>query len=389
MHATNSVAGPFAAEMMAEYGADVIWLENNIFPDYQRAGTGTTAEQDRRNQRTISVDIPSPGGKEIFLRLLKNIDIFIECSKFGQYDKWGLTDEVMWQQNPRLIIAHITGFGQYGDPGHIRRPSYDPIAQAFGCYMGFNGFPDRIPIPAAPVVADYLTGMYTAFAAMAALHRVQQTGIGESIDSAQYEIVMRCQAGYAIKYFETGELPNRAGDRSFSFCGYGNYTCKDGVQVFLLTVGPGIYPKSVEFFGLNGLYEGKKMPQYCAFDAPEAEEYEAAVEKYVSEHTAEEAEREMLKAGIPCSRLLTYETAKDNPHYIAREVFTSWKSFSGRELTGINVFPKLKNNPGQIWRPCPSIGMDNEDILKDIGYSVEEIAEFYEANAIGKGPLNI
>ncbi len=370
--------------MMADFGADVIWLENKLFHDYQRDGKGTTAEQDRRNQRNISLDIPSPAGKKIFLRLIEQTDIFIECSKFGQYDKWGLTDEMLWQYNPKLIIAHITGFGQYGDPNYIYRPSYDPIAQAFGCYMVMNGYPDRAPVPAFPVVADYLTGMYTAFAAVAAYHRAQQTGVGESVDTAQYEIVMRCQSGFPGLYFRSGELPQAPGDRSGSFRGYGCYRCKDGELVYILTVGPGIFPKAVKFFGAEKLYEGKKIGSFCGYDDPEAEAYEVCVEKYVSEHSAVEAEAAMLKVGIPCSRLMTYATAKDNPHYIAREVFTTWETVKGEPFTGVNVFPKLKKNPGRIWRPCPAVGMDNEDILRDAGFSEEEITGFYTENAIGK-----
>jgi len=112
------------------------------------------------------LNIPSPEGREVFLKLLKEADIFIEASKGGQHKKWGLTNEVLWQTNPKLVIVHISGFGQDGDEKYIGRPTFDPIAQTFGCYMQLNGFPDRGAIPAVLYVADYITGFFAVTAAL-------------------------------------------------------------------------------------------------------------------------------------------------------------------------------------------------------------------------------
>ena len=135
INAALSVAGPFAAQLMAEWGADVLWLENVKTRDIVRNGTGYFAEAERKNERSMPLNIPTPEGKEILFKLLKETDIYIEASKGGQYDRWGLSDEVMWEANPKLVIVHISGFGQTGLPEYVRRGSYDPIAQAFGCYM--------------------------------------------------------------------------------------------------------------------------------------------------------------------------------------------------------------------------------------------------------------
>ena len=139
INAALSVAGPFAAQLMAEWGADVLWLENVKTRDIVRNGTGYFAEAERKNERSMPLNIPTPEGKEILFKLLKETDIYIEASKGGQYDRWGLSDEVMWEANPKLVIVHISGFGQTGLPEYVRRGSYDPIAQAFGCYMQYNG----------------------------------------------------------------------------------------------------------------------------------------------------------------------------------------------------------------------------------------------------------
>ena len=388
VHATQSVAGPMAAQMMADVGADVTWIENYMSPDFNRTGTQMSVHQDRRNQRAIGLNIPSPEGRKVFFDLLKNADIFIETSRGDQYKRWGLTDEVLWEQNPKLIIVHISGFGQTGVEEYVKRASYDPIAQAFGCYMYLNGFPDRPPVPAYPVPADYLTGMFAAFGAMAALHRVAQTGKGESIDCAQYETMIRCQWGFPMEYLNCGGMQKmREGSKSQVYAGYGAYQCRDGEYVYLLTLGGGICKR---LFSVLGLEMGTDIfPEGLSsvlVTSPGAPVLEAKLDEFFSSRTAAEAERELLDAGVSCSMIMNYAMAVNNPQYKAREVFVEWEEpVHHKKLKGVGVFPKFKNNPGKVWRGLPSVGMDNEDVLLDIGYTQEQIDALYQCGAIGKG----
>lgn len=134
VYSGSSIASPYGPSLMADMGADVIWIEHYKNADIQRTGTsyGYVAEQDRRNQRTISLNTYSDEGKEIFKRMIKDTDIFIEGSRGGQWERHSLGDDVLWEINPKLSIVHISGFGQYGDPEYVKRASYDPIGQAFG-----------------------------------------------------------------------------------------------------------------------------------------------------------------------------------------------------------------------------------------------------------------
>lgn len=154
VHSSQSVAGPFAADMMADMGADVIWIENAAGQDVSRIAPGMAAQLDRRNMRNIALNVNTPKGREVFLKLMADADIFVEASRPGQYGKWNLSDEVLWEHNPKLVIAHISGFGQYGDPGYVRRASYDPIAQAFSGNMYMNGRPGMRSVPAEVSVSD-------------------------------------------------------------------------------------------------------------------------------------------------------------------------------------------------------------------------------------------
>ncbi len=386
VHCSTSVAGPIAAQMMADAGADVIWIENFKSPDFNRTGTGMSVQQDRRNQRNIGLNIPSPEGKKVFLDLMKETDIFIESSRGGQYKKWGLTDEVLWEANPALIIVHISGFGQTGVPEYVTRASYDPIAQAFGCYTFLNGFIDRPPISAYPVPADYITGMFGAFGALAALYRTRQTGIGESIDCAQFESIIRCEWGFPMEYLNLGLQKNREGNKSEVYAGYGSYKCMDGEYIYILVLGANVTKAMFNILGLemgNDIFPAN-LSSVLATDVG-APVLEAALQDYFDHHTAEDAEKELLAAGVACSRIMNYAAAVKDPHYIAREVFVEWEEpVEHRKLKGIGVFPKYKNNPGKVWRGMPGVGMDNKDILLDLGYSEERIEELKECGAIGE-----
>lgn len=384
LNASLTIAGPFAAQMMADFGADVIWLESPLMMDIARTGSQMLGQQDRRNQRTISLNIPSPEGREIFLRLIKAADIFIEASKGGQYAKWGLTDEVLWEHNPALVIVHISGFGQDGIKRHVARPSFDPIAQAFGCFMNLNGFPDRPPIAAVPFVADYFTGLFALGGALAALYKARETGRGDSIDVAQYETMIRLQP-YLLDYMNLGVKPRREGSQSAVLAGWGSFPCRDGQNIFIAIGGGGVLKNALQFLGLEfGSAEFPSNKPNVFRDTPGGVLLTKKLEEYCTAKTAAEAEDELIDAGVPCSIIMDYEMAVTHPHYQAREVFIEWETMAGQKIKGINTFPKFKNNPGKVWRAMPGIGMDNEEILADLGLTDSEIQSLYEKKVIVK-----
>lgn len=388
IHATSSVAAPFCAQMMADLGAAVIWVENPSALCISRVPPAYTAKQDRRNQRSLCLDIPSAEGKEVFLGLLKDADIFIESSKGGQYEKWGLADEVLWNVNPKLVIVHISGFGQTGVEEYVTRGSFDPIAQAFSGYMNLNGYPDRPGIPAFPYTADYITGLYAYGAALAALNHSRQTGQGDSVDVAQFEVLIRSQGRDVAEYLNTGKLPLREGDHSQSFAGYGNYTCSDGKSVYMLILGGGVLKKSLSILGLE--YGSESFPENMPsvmHGTPSGDLLEIKINEFCSTRTAEEVEMLFNSLGIPCSRVYDYEMIAADPHYKAREVFIEWETEKGEKIKGINVFPKFKKNPGKVWRGLPNVGMDNEEILNELGYSNDEIDNLYEKKILTKKDL--
>jgi len=380
-----AIAGPWASTVLAEFGADVLWLENAAAPEFTRDLRPLLIEQERRNQRNLAIDIPSPAGREILGRLLADADVFIENSKGGQFAGWGLTDEVLWEANPALVIAHISGYGQTGDPGYIGRPATDPIAQAFGCYLQLNGGPDGPATPAVPFTADYLTALYASTAVLAALHRSRATGEGESIDVAMFEVLLRAGGVQPLLYLNEGEEPSRASSYHSRSPGSGVITCGDGRDVYVILRGEGVLRRSLPLFGLE--YGSSDYPEgtyIVRFGTPAGDELERRVHAFCKEHSAQEVARIFSEHGILCSASYTYEDALADPHYQARQVFTSWQSVDGAEIRGVKVVPEFKKRPGRIWAGAPRFGMDTDSVLADLGYSPEEITQLCEANVVAR-----
>lgn len=381
VHATASMAGPFAAQLLADYGADVIWIENALAPDLSRTSFNYGMEAERRNQRNIALNIPSPQGKEIFARLIKDADIFIESSKTGQWAKWGLSDDVLWEMNPRLVICHVSGFGQTGLPEYTSRPSYDMIAQAFSGFEATNMNPDTPPYAVGPYAGDYYTGLFAAVGVLAALHRAQQTGKGESVDVAQYECMMRTQI-MAVDYLTDGTEQLKAGEPAI-YAGVGAFACKDGAYVQLSTGGAGVVKRACEFldveYGTEAIPEGAGLI-YMGTEG--ADRFQEKLLAYLATHTAKEASDEMIAAGMTAQKVNTLADLVDDPHVRQRDVFEEATSVKGVDVKFVGPLPKFANNPGRTWRSAPYQGQDNEEILRELGYSDGDISELYDGRVI-------
>jgi len=379
VHATLAQAAPLGAQFLAEYGADVIWVENALTGDVSRYTNSFLIEQDRKNQRTIALNIPTPEGKEILLKLIKEADIFIENSKGGQYAKWGLTDEVLWEVNPKLVIAHITGYGLTGIPEYVNRPAFDTVVQAYAGMSFTNANPNGAY--ASPYFADMAGAVFTAMSVLAALNKAKETGIGESIDIAQFEILMRLQQ-YMCDWFSAKYVYEQAGYPS-AYGGCGVFTCKDGKQIQTHSMGAGVLRNIIPFLGLE--YGGKLYPENISMVRsadPNGAPLTEALKAYLLTKTAVEAEEELQALGLPCNKINDYQDVEDDPHVNARGMITEWKSFKGTDVRCVGIVPKFKKNPGKMWRPAPYMGMDNEEILGQLGYSTEFIEELYKKKVI-------
>jgi len=381
------VASPYTAMLFAENGATVVHCESAIAPDTCRA-IRYAWNQEHRNELGMAINIPTPEGKEIFLKLIHWADIWVESSKGGTYQKWGLTDEVLWETNPKLIIVHVSGFGQEGDPDYTCRASYDAIGQAFGGYMFVNGMPEpNPPMRAVPYTCDYVTALNGAWCALAAYIRSQATGKGESIDLAQFEMMTKIQLHYPMTYFMEENLLQRQGNADPKFAGYSSYRCQDDNYVFIGLVGSGPMKRGIGLLGLQGDPDFPIGLQLALKGTPAGAKLDQAIQAFCDTHDAKEVDSICMANEIPCSTIYSIAMAAENPHYQAREVFAEWDDPQYGKVKGVNVFPKAKNNPPKIWRGAPLYGQDNDDLLVEMGYTDEKIEELYQKGVLkaGKG----
>lgn len=379
---STAVAAPFASAMFSENGANVIHIENHkVMGDVlKHYGHGFCMEH--RNQRSLGLDLKNEGGKGIFRKTIAQADIFIESSKPGTWDRLGFDDETLWGINPALVIVHVSGFGQSGDPSYVTQPAYDMIGQAFSGTLSLNGPATGAPMLTKPYTCDYFTGFTALWSALAALLKARETGVGESIDVALFEAAARVQAGSFADGITNGIQPKRIGNADAGMATEVVYATKDDKWVVLAIAS---VPQS--FIETIGLSEDPDFNPagFVRRNEPRAQKYMDAVESYCLTHTVDEILADSARCGCACSPVMTYDMIKENSHYAARETIQEWfDPFADHDVKGVGNVPKFKNNPGAIYRGAPTLGMDNDDILAELGYSAEEIAGLYAEKAIGK-----
>ncbi|MGD9809514.1 MAG: CoA transferase [Deferribacterales bacterium] len=386
LSASSAIAGPFSAGMFSEQGADVIQIESVKSPDMLR-NFGDTWSDFHKNQRGITLDVPNIESRPILEKLIKWADILIESSKGGTWKKWGLSDEVLWEMNPKLVITHISGFGQTGDPEYIPRASFDVVGQAFSGYMSINGEPDPAPPYAPkPFLCDYTTALFAAFGTLAAYYRAKETGKGESLDVAQFETLVRMQGNYLMDSLNKGTEFQRMGNKDIIGATDGTEKCKDGRWYYIAVGGAGPLKKLEKLLGLEGDPDFIEPHSIIARSFPErAAKFNKAIKAFCLEHTPEELDEIFSKLQIPSSPIMTYKMMMENPHYQAREVFIEWEDPStNKQIKGPAPVPKFKNNPSRVFRGGPTYGQDNEDVFAELGFNEGDIQEFYNKGLIKK-----
>lgn len=386
VNASSVVAGPFMCGLFAEQGADVVQVENTRVPDMYRLWPQSWSTE-RRNQRSMSLDIPSEQGRQVLFRLIADADMLVESSKGGTWAGWGLTDEVLWEINPRLVIVHISGFGLTGDPSYLRRASFDSIGQAFSGYLAINGFADPLPpYVTKPYTGDFVTGLFGAWAALAAVLRSRQTGQGESIDLAQFETLVRLQASYLTDGLNKGLQAPRMGNLdSYGACN-GTERCSDG-WVFVAVGGNTGIRNMINLFGLGDDPDFEGVIQSISRDKPErARKFTEKLEAYCAARTVAEVDAELGALGVAVSPVMTYAMMREHPHYQQRGVFETWEDVAtGEDVTGATPVPRFRNNPSKTVRGGAPKDFDTDTVLAEHGFTADEISALRADGVVG-GP---
>lgn len=381
------VAAPFACELATEAGAQVIRVSLpgpdilELSPYRLQGGdesVSTWWAQENRNKLDLVVDLTRPEAKQILGGLLARADIWMESSRPGTYgDRLGLTDDWALGVNPRLVVVHVSGFGQDGDPATFPRASYDVIGQAFSGYLDMNGDPAGPPMKSNPFANDYVTALFALWSALAGYISVLRTGRGQVVDVAQYECQFKLLASGMMDHLMLGQEHPRTGNHDPSgLQPYGVYPTGDGYLSIGAIGGPFLRLKKV----VPGLDQDKL--QTVVDQIVHAEEIERLVVAWLADRSADEAEQVLTAHDIPCSKVMTAPDIARHPHYRARDMLIEWDDDVGGRVRGTGVVPKFSDTPSQVWRGAPGRGKDTDAVLAWLGVDRPRIAGLRDSGVV-------
>ena len=386
------VAAPFAATMMSDFGAEVIALERpKVGGDTARHQKPqvTNGEkhisgswmQNARNKLSFTLETnlkKVPESKEIFLSLIKNVDVWIENMVW--IEKLGISDAMLLEVNPKLIICHVSGFGtpKFGGlPRHLNRACYDPLAQAESGWGLLQGFPDKPPYYAQQYIGDYLSGLFAVNGILMALRHVEKTGKGQIIDASLCESYMRVMDDNYTIWGEAGIQKQRQGIKQKTYQPAGIFATKDGKYINLGAYGKGAYEKVIKGFGLDlekYSYEAAGGSEE-ALESDLGKELDKKFEEYFLSHTAQEAIDILIDNNLGAAVVKDCKDVMEDEHWQSRNDWVTYEDQTlEKEITAFGFAPKLSETPGEVWRGAPRLGQDTYDIMtKLLDYTPEEV----------------
>ena len=379
------IAGPFAGKTLGDFGAEVIKVETPITGDALRKwrllknGTSVWWQVQSRNKKSISLDLKSAQAQEIIRSLVAECDVMIENFRPGTLEEWGLDPQDLLKINPRLIILRISGYGQTGP--YRDRPGFGVVAEAMGGLRHLTAEPGRVPVRVGVSIGDTLAALHGVIGILLALHERQQSGLGQIIDVGLYEAVFNCMESLLPEYSAFGEVRQAAGSALPGIAPSNAYICKDGSYVLIAGNGDSIFKRLMNAIDQP---EMANNPEYAdnTGRVKHVKHIDEVIGHWTSMHLAEDVLNILEKAKVPAGKIYTAADIAQDPHFKAREMIISQVVDDGSELLVPGVVPKLSRAPGKIQRNAPHIGQDNEQVLRDIGLSAEQIAQLYERGII-------
>lgn len=374
------IAGPVAATLLADFGADVIKVEPPGEGDPIRKSGPFVGEEslywavEGRSKRSITLDLRKPEGQEVLRRLAVKADVLIENFRPGTMARWGLSYETLRQVNPRLIMLSISGFGQTGP--YASKPAYDRIALAFAGFLNMTGYPDRPPVRPGTAIADYQGALFGAFGVMIALYqRDTRGGAGQQIDLALYEAIFRFTDVMIAAYDKLGIQRTRQGNAHFAASPGDHYETADGRYLALTVAANNVFQRLCQAMGQAELAQDPRFVSHVR----RVENY-AVINGIVAEWIRGNAVADVIAAleaeGVPHSLIYTPADILADPHYAARETIVDVEYPDIGMVKMSAVLPRLSSAVVPEIRPAPALGRDTHDVLHGLlGMSAEQIAE--------------
>jgi formyl-CoA transferase len=379
------IAGPFCAKTLADFGAEVIKIEppgeGDPLRTWRRMRNGVSLwwHVQSRNKKSVTCDLRSPEGQEIVRRLARGCDIAIENFRPGALEKWHLGWDALSRENPKLILVRISGYGQSGP--YRERPGFAAIAEAVGGLRYVNGFPDRPPARPNLSLGDTLASLHGVIGALMALQEVRNSGKGQVVDVALYESVFNCMESLLPEYSAGGYVRERSGSALPGIAPSNLYPCMGGAYVLIAGNADSLFRRLMTAIGREDLRDDPALARNDG-RAAQMERIDQAIAEWTAKRDQQEVLNEMQEAEVPAGRIYSAADIAADPHFAARGMIRDIVANDGEPLKVPGVIPVLSATPGAIRTPAPRLGEHTGEVLREIGFSQEEIEGFRQKGIV-------
>ena len=378
------IAGPFCGQLLGDMGADVIKVEppgaGDPMRDWGQGSDKVNWEVIARNKRSVSANLRIPEGQSLVRQLIARADILVENFKPGTLEKWGLGPDLLQADNPGLIIARMSGYGQTGP--YSDRAGFGGIGEAMGGWRHIVGEPDRPPSRMGVSIGDSLTATFGCMGILAALHVREKTGKGQVVDAALYESVLQVMESLVPEYAHMGLIRERSGSFLPGIAPSNVYSCKDG-DYMIGANKDSLWVRLAEAMGRPELGSDPRYATHLARGTNQIE-LDALINEWTRTLTIDEVDALMIAYSIPAGRVYRAPEMLADPHFAAREAIIEVETERFGKLKMQNAFPKLSATPSGVRRPAPSaVGQHNGEVYGELlGLGSGELADLQTVGAI-------
>lgn len=373
------IAGPYAASLFAQFGAEVIKVEPPEGGDPLRkwrvmhGDTSLWWYSQSRNKKSVTVDLRQPEGQEVVRRLAADADIVIENFRPGALEKWGLGWEALHELNPRLIMVRVSGYGQTGP--YRERPGFAAITESMGGMRNLAGYPDRPPVRTGLSIGDTLASLYGTLGALMAMHHLNQKGgKGQYIDVALYEAAFAVTESLIPEYSYNGKNRERTGASLPGIVPSNTYVCADGGYIIIAGNSDSIFKRLMRGIGREDLADDPELAHNDG-RVRHTERIDEAISSWTRERPLDHALAVLRSADVPCDRIYTAADIMKDPQYEARGMLEEAVLPDGQTFRIPGVVPRLSATPGGTRWLGPALGEHTDEILEGLGYDAAARAE--------------
>ncbi|VVD89257.1 Succinyl-CoA--L-malate CoA-transferase alpha subunit [Pandoraea anhela] len=382
------IAGPFAARMLGEFGAEVIKIEDPQHGDPLRkwrklhpdaGGTSLWWAVQARNKKSVTINLKSPEGQEILRKLAAQADIVVENFRPGLLERFGLGYEQLCADNPGLVMVRLSGYGQTGP--YRDRPGFGAIAESMGGLRHITGYPELPPPRIGISIGDSIAALHGVIGAMMALHhRNVSGGRGQVVDVALYEAVFNLMESVVPEYSVAGMVRERTGASLPGIVPSNTYPCADGMIVVGGNSDP-IFKRLMHAIGRADLAEDPGLAHNDG-RVPRTQEIDEAIGEWTQARAIDEALAVLQGADVPASRIYTVADMFKDPQFMARQMIQRHTFPDGTPIDLPNISPKLSETPGQTQWLGPELGAHTDEVLGQLGYDAGQIKALRENGVI-------